>query len=35
MTATKTFVPTEAMIHATYNAFNASLALLQNVTGLI
>ena len=35
MTATTTFVPTEAMIRATYDAFNASLALLQNVTGLM
>ncbi|KAL9622294.1 MAG: hypothetical protein Q9160_003305 [Pyrenula sp. 1 TL-2023] len=35
MTATTTFVPTEAMIRATYDAFNASLALLQDVTGLM
>ncbi|KAI5919909.1 putative oxidoreductase [Camillea tinctor] len=35
MTATTTFVPTEAMIRATYDAFNASLSLLQNVTGLM
>ncbi|KAI0382410.1 putative oxidoreductase [Hypomontagnella monticulosa] len=35
MTATTTFVPTEAMIRATYDAFNTSLSLLQNVTGIM
>ncbi|KAI0895158.1 putative oxidoreductase [Annulohypoxylon nitens] len=35
MTATTTFVPTEAMIRATYDAFNASLSLLQDVTGIM
>lgn len=35
MTATTTFVPTEAMIRATYDAFNTSLSLLQNVAGLM
>ncbi|RWA06500.1 hypothetical protein EKO27_g8599 [Xylaria grammica] len=35
MTATSTFVPTEAMIRATYEAFQASLPLLQNVTGIM
>ncbi|KAI2471612.1 putative oxidoreductase [Annulohypoxylon bovei var. microspora] len=35
MTATTTFVPTEAMIRATYDVFNASLSLLQDVTGLM
>jgi hypothetical protein len=35
MTATTSFVPTEAMIRAMYDAFNASLPLVQNVTGLM
>ncbi|KAI3317205.1 putative oxidoreductase [Xylariaceae sp. AK1471] len=35
MTATITIVPTEAMIRATYDAFNASLPLLQNITGIM
>ncbi|KAI5866712.1 putative oxidoreductase [Durotheca rogersii] len=35
MTATVTFVPTEAMIRATYDAFDASLSLLQGVAGLM
>ncbi|KAI0100928.1 putative oxidoreductase [Nemania sp. FL0031] len=34
MTATVTFEPTEAMIRETYAAFNASLPLVQNVTGI-
>ncbi|KAI1148841.1 putative oxidoreductase [Nemania diffusa] len=34
MTATVTFEPTEAMIRETYAAFNASLAQVQNVTGV-
>ena len=35
MSATTTFVPTEAMIRAAYDAFNTSLELLQDVTGLM
>ncbi|KAI1457496.1 putative oxidoreductase [Annulohypoxylon moriforme] len=35
MTATTTFIPTEAMIRATYDAFNSPLWLLEGVTGLI
>ncbi|KJZ77354.1 hypothetical protein HIM_03078 [Hirsutella minnesotensis 3608] len=35
LTATTTFVPTEAMIRATYDAFNASLQSLQDVKGLM
>ncbi|KAI1762279.1 hypothetical protein GGR53DRAFT_468473 [Hypoxylon sp. FL1150] len=35
MTATTTFAPTEAMIRATYEAFNASLPLVQNVAGIM
>ncbi|KAI0398835.1 putative oxidoreductase [Xylaria palmicola] len=34
MTATVTFEPTEAMIREAYAAFNASLPLIQNVTGI-
>ncbi|RYP34520.1 hypothetical protein DL767_004232 [Monosporascus sp. MG133] len=34
MPATMTFIPTEAMIRATFDAFNASLSLVQNVPGL-
>lgn len=33
--ATTTFVPTEAMIRETYAAFNASLAAVQNLTGIM
>lgn len=33
--ATTTFVPTEAMIKETYTAFDASLALVQNLTGIM
>ncbi|OTA78790.1 hypothetical protein M434DRAFT_18136 [Hypoxylon sp. CO27-5] len=35
MNATTTFIPTEAMIRETYNAFNASLSLLEDVTGIM
>ncbi|CAJ2512827.1 Uu.00g009460.m01.CDS01 [Anthostomella pinea] len=35
MTATTTFVVTEAMIRATFDAFNASLALVQDVKGVM
>ncbi|KAF3026587.1 hypothetical protein E8E14_014229 [Neopestalotiopsis sp. 37M] len=34
MTATLNFVPTEAMIRAAYEAFEAPIPLLQNVAGL-
>jgi hypothetical protein len=34
MTAASTFVPTGAMIRAAYEVFNASIPLVQNVTGL-
>ncbi|KAI1173439.1 putative oxidoreductase [Nemania sp. FL0916] len=34
MTATVTFEPTEAMIRETYAAFNASLPLVKNITGI-
>lgn len=35
MTATMTFTPTQSMIRAAYDAFDASLSLLDNVTGLM
>ncbi|KAI0888706.1 putative oxidoreductase [Annulohypoxylon maeteangense] len=35
MTATTTFIPTEAMIRATYDAFNSSFSLLEGVAGLM
>ncbi|OTB04767.1 hypothetical protein M426DRAFT_320621 [Hypoxylon sp. CI-4A] len=35
MTATTTFVPTEDMIRATYEAFNALLSLVQGVAGIV
>ncbi|KAI0394221.1 putative oxidoreductase [Xylariaceae sp. FL0594] len=35
MTATMTFIPTQAMIRATFDAFEASLPLLQNITGIM
>lgn len=33
--ATTTFIPTEAMIRETYAAFNASLAAVKNLTGIM